>query len=70
MLLGLNQLFYLLDKDNIIRTSVSEAVEKIPTDEKGYRKYSFLCFTLRSHSIQRADQHNIANIEKVVYLEY
>ena len=34
----------------IINTSVSEAVEKIPTDEKDYRKYSFMCFTLCSHS--------------------
>ena len=50
----------MLDKDNIISTSVSEAVEKIPTDEKDYRKCSFMCFTLHSHSIQRADQH-IAN---------
>ena len=48
----------MLDKD--ISTSVSEAVEKIPTDEKDYRKCSFMCFTLHSHSIQRADQH-IAN---------
>ena len=46
--------------DNIISTSVSEAVEKIPTDEKDYRKCSFMCFTLHSYSIQRADQH-IAN---------
>ena len=29
-----NWLFYMLDKDNIISKSVSEAVEKIPTDEK------------------------------------
>ena len=57
----------MLDKDNVISTSVSEAVEKIPTDEKDYRKCSFMCFTLHSHSIQRADQH-IANIEIVVYL--
>ena len=26
----------MLDNDNIIRTSVSEAVEKIPADEKDY----------------------------------
>ena len=57
----------MLDKDNVISTSVSEAVEKIPTDEKDYRKCSFMCFTLYSHSIQRADQH-IADIEIVVYL--
>ena len=52
----------MLDKYNIISTSVSEAVEKIPTDEKDYRKCSFMYFTLYSHSIQRAVQH-IANIE-------
>ena len=57
----------MLDKDNIISTSVPEAVEKIPADENDYRKCSFICFTLYSHSIQRADQH-IANIEIVVYL--
>ena len=50
----------MLDKDNIINTSVSEAVWKILTDEKDYRKCSFMCFTLHSYSIQRADQH-IAN---------
>ena len=50
----------MLDKDNVISTSVSEAVEKIPQDEKDYRKCSFICFTLHSHSIQRAVQH-IAN---------
>ena len=47
----------MLHNDNIISTSVSEAVEKIPTDEKDYCKCSFMCFTLHSHSIQRADQH-------------
>ena len=57
----------MLDKDNIISTSVSEAVAKIPTDEKDYRKCSFTDFTLYSHSIQRADQHT-ANVEIVVYL--
>ena len=44
----------MLHKDNIISTSVSEAVEKIPTDEKDYCKCSFMCFTLYSHNIQRA----------------
>ena len=29
----------MLDKGNIISTSVSEAIDKIPTDEKDYRKY-------------------------------
>ena len=28
----------MLDKDNIISTSVSETIEKIPTDEQDYRK--------------------------------
>ena len=46
----------MLDKDNVTSTNVSEAVEKIPTDEKDYRKCSFMCFTLHSHNIQRADQ--------------
>ena len=55
----------MLDKDKII--SVSEEVEKIPTDEKDYLKCSFMCFTLYSHNIQRADQH-IANTEMNVYL--
>ena len=50
----------MLDKDNVISTSVSEAVEKIPIVEIDYRKCSFMCFTLHSYSIQRADQH-IAN---------
>ena len=50
------RLFYMLDKVNTISTSVSEAVEKIPTDEKDYRKCSFMCFTSHSHSIERADQ--------------
>ena len=50
----------MLDNDNTMSASVSEAVEKILTDEKDYRKCSFMCFTLHSHSIQRADQH-IAN---------
>ena len=59
----------MLDKDNIISTSVSEALEKIPTDEKDYCKCSFMCFTLRSHSIQRADQH-IANTQKKMFTYY
>ena len=50
----------MMDNDNIISANVSEAVEKVPTDEKDYRKCSFMCFTLHSHSIQRADQY-IAN---------
>ena len=38
------------NNDNIISTSVLEAVEKITTDEKDYCKCSFMCFTLHSHS--------------------
>ena len=45
----------MLPNDNIMSKSV-EAVEKIPTDEKHYWKCSFMCSTLHSHSIQRADQ--------------
>ena len=45
----------MLGKDNTISTSVSEAVEKIPIDEKDYCKCSAMCFTLHSHSIQRPD---------------
>ena len=40
------RLLDMLDNDNIINTSVSEAVDKIPTDEKDYRKCSFICFSL------------------------
>ena len=40
----------MLHNDNIISTRVSEAVEKIPTNEKDYRKCSFMCLTLRSHN--------------------
>ena len=46
----------MLDNNNIISTSDSEAVQKIPTDEKDYRKCTVVCFTLPSHSIQRTDQ--------------
>ena len=57
----------MLDKGNILSASVSEAIYKIPTDEKDYRKCSFMCFTLYSRSMQRADQH-MASIEIIVYL--
>ena len=43
-------MFYTLHNDNIISTSVSEAIEKIPVDAKDYRKCSFMCFTSHSHS--------------------
>ena len=54
----------MLDKENIIRTSVSEAVKKIPSDEKDYRKCSFMCFTLHSHSIQRAVRMHPVQLKK------
>ena len=54
----------MLDKENIIRTSVSEAVKKIPADEKDYRKCSFMCFTLHSHSIQRAVRMHPVQLKK------
>ena len=41
----------MLEKDNIISTSVSEAVEKIPTNEKDYRKCSLMGFILHNYSI-------------------
>ena len=50
----------MLDNDNIISTSVSEAVEKIATDKKRLSQCSFMRFTLHSHSIQTAYEH-IAN---------
>ena len=50
----------MLDKVSIISTSVSEAVEKIPTDEKDYRKCSFIVYFALPQQLQRVDQH-IAN---------
>ena len=47
----------MLDKDNIISTSVSEAVEKVPTEEKDNRKCSFMCFTLQATTYK--EQTNI-----------
>ena len=54
----------MLDKDNAIRTSVSEAIKKIPTDEKYYCKCSFMCFTLHSHSIQGAVRMHASSAAK------
>ena len=53
-------MFYLLHNENIVSTSVSEAVDKIPTDEKDYRKCSFIVYSAQSQLLQRVDQH-IAN---------
>ena len=50
----------MLDKDNIIITSILEAVEKIPADEKDYRKCSFIVYFAQPQQLQRVDQH-IAN---------
>ena len=50
-------MIYMLDNDHVISASVSEAVEKITTDEKDYRECSFTSFNLYSHSIQTAYQH-------------
>ena len=57
----------MLHNVNIISTSVSEAVEEIPTDEKDYRKCSFMCFTLHSFIIQGATlySHSIAKKSSV-----
>ena len=44
----------MLGKDNVIRASVSEAVEKTPANEKYYYKCTCMRFTLYSHSIERA----------------
>ena len=52
----------MLDKDNIISTSVSEAVEKIPADEKDYRKCSFIAYFAQSQQLQRVDQHTANSI--------
>ena len=45
----------MLNNDNITSTSASEAVEKIPTDEKDYRKCSFvvLYFAQPQHAKRR-----------------
>ena len=45
----------MLDNDNII-TSASEAVEKIPTDEKDHRKCSFIVYFAQPQQLQREDQ--------------
>ena len=50
----------MLHNDNVISTSVSEAVEKIPIDEKDYHTCSFIVYFAQSQQLQRVDQH-IAN---------
>ena len=45
----------MLDNENIISTSASEAVEKIPTDENDYLRCSFIvfCFAQPKHTKSR-----------------
>ena len=43
----------MLDNDNIISTSFSEAVEKIPTDEKDYCKGSFIIARAPSSTVDQ-----------------
>ena len=52
----------MLDNGNIISTSVSEAVEKIPRDEKDYHKCSFIVYFAQSQQLQRVDQHTANSI--------
>ena len=40
--------------NNIISTSVSDAVEKIPTDEKDYRKCSFTCLLCTATAVAKS----------------
>ena len=52
----------MLDKDNIISTSVSEAVEKVPKEEKDYRKCSIMFyFAQLQHTKSRSIYTDIAN---------
>ena len=52
----------MLDKDNIISTSVSEAVEKVPKEEKDYRKCSIMFyFAQQQHTKSRSTYTDIAN---------
>ena len=44
----------MLDNDNIISTSVSEAVKKIPTDEKDYRKCSFIVYFAQPQELPKS----------------
>ena len=58
----------MLDNNNIITTSVSEAVEKIPTHEKDYRKCSFMSFTLHRPNGYKEQTNIQLTVEIVVYL--
>ena len=50
----------MLDNDNIISTSVSDAVEKIPTDERLSQMLLYVFYFVQSQQLQRSDQR-IAN---------
>ena len=56
----------MLDNDNMISTSVSEVIEKIPTDEKDHRKCYFMCFIFKPQTVYQ--QQHIANSRKVIYV--
>ena len=58
----------MLNNSNKISTSVSEAIEKIPTNEKDYRKCSFMCFTLHGHNSYKEQTNIWLTVEIVVYL--
>ena len=60
----------MLDNDNIINTSASEAVEKIPTDEKDYPNAPLWCVLVCKATAYKQDTNsNIQlTVEKVVYL--
>ena len=60
----------MLHNDNIISTSVSEAVEKIPTDEKDYRKCSFIVYFAQPQQLQRVDQHIAISINSCFMFIY
>ena len=59
----------MLDNDNIIKTGASEVVEKIPTDEKDYRKWSFMFLVCKATAYKQHTNNNILlTAEKIVYL--
>ena len=51
-------MFYMLHNDNIISTSVSEAIEKIPVDAKRLSQMLLYVFYFaQPQQLQRVDQH-------------
>ena len=63
----------MLDNDNIISTSISETVEKVPTDEK-YCRSAPLCvlFCTYQHiaNSRNSDLPNTINLEKTFYIKF